>query len=62
CSTCGIKIAAHKTSTCFVCGPDGAHNLAPLPPYPAEWNFFLSDHRLSPLSRKLNNIFSLTAL
>ncbi|KAJ7232490.1 hypothetical protein B0H12DRAFT_1076858 [Mycena haematopus] len=65
CKTCGIKIlqhARHQTKACFVCGPNGAHNLPALPPYPPEWDVFLTDKHLSSLSRKLNNIFTLTAL
>ncbi|KAJ7877687.1 hypothetical protein B0H14DRAFT_2342247 [Mycena olivaceomarginata] len=47
---------------CFVCGPKGAHYQPPLPPYPEEWDFFINDRKTAAVSRKLNNIFSLTAI
>ncbi|KAJ6517417.1 hypothetical protein C8R47DRAFT_1205642 [Mycena vitilis] len=65
CATCGIKVlahASHTAKTCFVCGPDGAHLVDPLPAPPDEWAPLLLDKRLSSVSRKLNNIFCLTAL
>ncbi|KAJ7065929.1 hypothetical protein B0H15DRAFT_748500, partial [Mycena belliarum] len=46
----------------FVCGPKGRHVLPRLPPYPAEWNHFIAHRNVASLSRKLNNIFSMTAL
>jgi hypothetical protein len=47
---------------CFVCGPKGVHWQPPLPPYPEEWDYFIGDQKTPTLSRKLNNIFSLTAI
>ena len=47
---------------CFVCGPNGNHFLAQLPEYPDEWNSFINDRRTANLSRKLNNLFTLTAI
>lgn len=47
---------------CFVCGPKGIHYEPPLPPYPHEWNCFIGDPKTAGISRKLNNIFSLTAI
>ncbi|KAJ7306811.1 hypothetical protein DFH08DRAFT_636278, partial [Mycena albidolilacea] len=47
---------------CFVCGPNGSHYQPPIPPYPAEWDYFIDDRKKASISRKLNNIFCLTAL
>ncbi|KAJ6549538.1 hypothetical protein DFH09DRAFT_988905, partial [Mycena vulgaris] len=47
---------------CFVCGPKGKHLQPPLPPYPAEWNSFIHHSKTAGLSRKLNNLFTLTAI
>lgn len=47
---------------CFVCGPNPSHYQPPLSPYPAEWDYFIDDRKTASISRKLNNIFSLTAL
>ncbi|KAJ7354054.1 hypothetical protein DFH08DRAFT_854147 [Mycena albidolilacea] len=47
---------------CFVCGPKGSHYLPPLPPYPEEWDTFIHDRKTATLSRKFNQLFSLTAL
>jgi hypothetical protein len=47
---------------CFVCGPKGVHYQPPLPPYPHKWDFFINNRKTSGISRKLNNIFSLTAI
>ncbi|KAJ7934084.1 hypothetical protein B0H13DRAFT_1855559 [Mycena leptocephala] len=47
---------------CFVCGPKGNHYQPPLPPYPEEWEYFILDRKTASTSRKLNNIFSLTAI
>ncbi|KAJ7810936.1 hypothetical protein B0H13DRAFT_1927088 [Mycena leptocephala] len=47
---------------CFVCGPKGNHYQPPLPPYPEEWEYFILDRKTTSISRKLNNIFSLTAI
>ncbi|KAJ7780258.1 hypothetical protein DFH07DRAFT_693529, partial [Mycena maculata] len=44
---------------CFVCGP---HLLPRLPTYPEEWNTFLHHRNTASLSRKLNSVFTLTAL
>ncbi|KAJ7925383.1 hypothetical protein B0H13DRAFT_1510214, partial [Mycena leptocephala] len=46
----------------FVCGPKGSHYQPPLPPYPDEWDYFIDNRKTATISRKLNNIFSLTAL
>ncbi|KAJ7304885.1 hypothetical protein DFH08DRAFT_614804, partial [Mycena albidolilacea] len=46
----------------FVFGPNGSHYQPLLPPYPHEWNSFIDDRKTANLSRKLNNIFTLTAL
>ncbi|KAJ6524072.1 hypothetical protein DFH09DRAFT_804860, partial [Mycena vulgaris] len=34
----------------------------PLPPYPEEWDYFINDRKTAGISRKLNKLFSLTAL
>ncbi|KAJ7349629.1 hypothetical protein DFH08DRAFT_615587, partial [Mycena albidolilacea] len=47
---------------CFICGPNGSHLLPLLPAYPAEWNVFVNDHKTASMSRKLNNLFTLTAI
>ncbi|KAJ7827307.1 hypothetical protein B0H13DRAFT_1559831, partial [Mycena leptocephala] len=47
---------------CFVCGPTGLHYQPLLPPYPEEWDNFIHNRKTAGISRKLNNIFSLTAL
>jgi hypothetical protein len=47
---------------CFFCGPKGNHYLPLLPPYPEEWGTFLRDRKTGSLSRKFNQLFSLTAL
>jgi hypothetical protein len=47
---------------CFVCGPKGSHYQPPLPPYLQEWDYLLDDRKTAGISRKLNNIFSLTAI
>jgi hypothetical protein len=47
---------------CFVCGPKGVHYQPLLPPYPSEWDFFIDDRKTAAISRKLNNIFTLTAI
>ncbi|KAJ6583351.1 hypothetical protein DFH09DRAFT_842837, partial [Mycena vulgaris] len=46
----------------FVCGPKGKHLQPPLPPYPAEWNSFINHSKTAGLSRKLNNLFTPTAI
>jgi hypothetical protein len=48
--------------SCFVCGPDKSHLLPRLPAYPREWNIFINSRTLGSLSRKLNNLFCLTAM
>ncbi|KAJ7226531.1 hypothetical protein B0H12DRAFT_1240560 [Mycena haematopus] len=65
CATCNIKILQHadnKSKSCFICGPEGAHFVEPLPDPPEQWAPLLADKRLSGLSQKLNNVFCLTAL
>jgi hypothetical protein len=47
---------------CFVCGHAGAHLLPRLPPNPPEWDIFLGSTALGGLSRKMNNLFTLTAM
>ncbi|KAJ7900536.1 hypothetical protein B0H13DRAFT_1582729, partial [Mycena leptocephala] len=47
---------------CFVCGPRGCHFQPLLPPYPEEWDYFIADRKTASLSRKLNQLFCLTAL
>jgi hypothetical protein len=47
---------------CFVCGPKGKHYLPPLPLYPQKWDGFIHNSKTAGLSRKLNNLFSLTAI
>ncbi|KAF8174193.1 hypothetical protein K438DRAFT_1771788 [Mycena galopus ATCC 62051] len=47
---------------CFVCGPNGTHYQPALPPYPHEWDSFINNRKTAGISRKLNNLFSLTAL
>ncbi|KAJ7791129.1 hypothetical protein B0H14DRAFT_2170834, partial [Mycena olivaceomarginata] len=47
---------------CFVCGPKGSHYRPPLPPYPAEWDYFIHSPKVAPLSRKFNQLFCLAAL
>jgi hypothetical protein len=47
---------------CFVCGPKGDHCQPPLPPYPHEWDNFTQNRKTAGISRKLNNIFTLTAI
>jgi hypothetical protein len=47
---------------CFVCGPKGVHYQPPLPAYPEEWNTFIHHRRTADNSRKLKNIFTLTAI
>ncbi|KAJ6567977.1 hypothetical protein DFH09DRAFT_887967, partial [Mycena vulgaris] len=47
---------------CFVCGPKGSHFQPLLPPYPEEWDYFITDRKTASLSRKLNQLFCLTAL
>jgi hypothetical protein len=47
---------------CFVCGPKGNHYQPLLPPHPEEWNFFINDRKTPNISRKLNNLLSLTVL
>ncbi|KAJ6612055.1 hypothetical protein B0H10DRAFT_1952581 [Mycena sp. CBHHK59/15] len=47
---------------CFICGPKGTHYQPLLPPYPQEWDYFLDDRKTASISRKLNNIFSLTTI
>ncbi|KAJ7920376.1 hypothetical protein B0H13DRAFT_1548309, partial [Mycena leptocephala] len=64
CKICGIQALTGETihDECFVCGPKVVHYQPLLAPYPLEWDFFIDDRKTSSLSRKLNNIFSLTAL
>ncbi|KAJ7631289.1 hypothetical protein DFH06DRAFT_905039, partial [Mycena polygramma] len=47
---------------CFICGPDATHLLPKLPPYPQEWETFIHERSTASLSRKLNRVFTLTAL
>ncbi|KAJ7312756.1 hypothetical protein DFH08DRAFT_821916 [Mycena albidolilacea] len=47
---------------CFVCGHKGAHYQPALQLYPQEWNHFIRDSKTARISRKLYNIFSLTAI
>ncbi|KAJ6611526.1 hypothetical protein B0H10DRAFT_359241 [Mycena sp. CBHHK59/15] len=64
CKHCGIKVLAGERchDRCFVCGPKGSHYLPLPPPYPEEWETFIHDRKTSSLSRKFNQLFSLTAL
>ncbi|KAJ7914220.1 hypothetical protein B0H13DRAFT_449161 [Mycena leptocephala] len=64
CKTCGIKALSGERihDQCFVCGPKGTHYQPPLPPYPQEWDYFINNRKTAGISRKLNNIFSLTAI
>ncbi|KAJ7843952.1 hypothetical protein B0H13DRAFT_1731504, partial [Mycena leptocephala] len=64
CKICGIQALTGERihDECFVCGPKGIHYRPPLPPYPHEWDGFIDDRKTAALSRKLNNIFSLTAI
>ncbi|KAJ7840778.1 hypothetical protein B0H13DRAFT_2366007 [Mycena leptocephala] len=54
CKICGIKALTGERihDECF----------PPLPPYPHEWDFFINNRKTSGISRKPNNIFSLTAI
>jgi hypothetical protein len=78
CATCGVQVRASgsflamcahlrqvlsgDSNACFVCGPNGAHLLDRLPAYPPEWSVFIDSPNLGGLSRKLNNLFCLTAM
>ncbi|KAK0433783.1 hypothetical protein EV421DRAFT_1842712 [Armillaria borealis] len=64
CKYCGIKVLTNERThdDCFVCGPHGSHALPHLPPYPDEWQVFLAHRQLGASSRRLNSLFSLTAL
>ncbi|KAJ7842375.1 hypothetical protein B0H14DRAFT_3139936, partial [Mycena olivaceomarginata] len=62
CKICGIKALTGERihDRCFVCGPNGAHYQPLIPPYPKEWDCFIHNRKTAGISRKLNNIFSLT--
>ncbi|KIO23674.1 hypothetical protein M407DRAFT_77834 [Tulasnella calospora MUT 4182] len=63
CRFCNIPLLTGETSG-FCCGPQGSKLYAarPLPPLPAEYNYFINDPNISSLSRKLNLLFSFAAL
>lgn len=63
CKTCHISLLTGEQSG-FCCGPGGARfgDVRPLPPLPPEYNTFLSDSRISHLSRLLNLILSFASL
>ncbi|KAJ6468201.1 hypothetical protein C8R45DRAFT_1105577 [Mycena sanguinolenta] len=64
CKHCGIKVLTYELThnRCFVCGPNKAHLLPRLRPYPVEWNNIITHRDSGRHSCPLNNIFSLTAL
>ncbi|KAK0437174.1 hypothetical protein EV421DRAFT_1075724 [Armillaria borealis] len=64
CRYCGIKVLMNERThnDCFVCGPHGSHVLPCFPPYPDEWQVFLSHRQLRASSRHFNSLFSLTVL
>ncbi|KAF7336399.1 ATP-dependent DNA helicase [Mycena venus] len=64
CKWCGIQglTGERLHDKCFICGPKRTHYQPPLPPYPEEWEVFINDRKTASISRKLNNIFTLTAL
>ncbi|KAK0430771.1 hypothetical protein EV421DRAFT_1691986, partial [Armillaria borealis] len=61
---CHLQVLTNERThnDCFVCGPHGSHVLPRLPPYPDEWQVFLSHRQLGASSRRFNSLFSLTAL
>ncbi|KAJ7327533.1 hypothetical protein DFH08DRAFT_673787, partial [Mycena albidolilacea] len=60
CTTCGIILLTGKKKLGFCCGPEGSkfNDVQPLPPLPPEFDAFLTDLRLSHLSRILNLMIS----
>lgn len=63
CQFCGVSLLNTETVG-WCCGPQGRyrHLARPLPPLPAEYNYFIHDPQVSSKSRKLNNLFSFAAL
>lgn len=63
CRSCGLILLTGERPG-FCCGPNGKYANEPhaLPPLPEEFNIFLSDPRVSSVSRLLNLIFSFAAL
>ncbi|KAJ6449547.1 hypothetical protein C8R45DRAFT_1114600 [Mycena sanguinolenta] len=64
CKHCGIKALTGERihDQCFVCGPKAIHYQPPLPSYPQEWDTFINHRATASVSRKLNSVFTLTAL
>ncbi|KAJ7309279.1 hypothetical protein DFH08DRAFT_757373, partial [Mycena albidolilacea] len=63
CKTCGIVLLTGEQLG-FCCGPEGSkfHDIPPLPPLPPEFDIFLTDPRISHLSRILNLTLSFSSL
>jgi len=63
CPYCGIPLLTGEHPG-FCCGKNGqyVHDVPPLPPLPAQYNSFVSDHQISSLSCILNLIFSFASL
>ena len=63
CKKCGVILLTGERPG-FCCGPKGNRFdlIPPLPPLPDEYEAIINDERISRVSRKLNLIFSYTAL
>ena len=63
CPYCSIPLLTGEHPG-FCCGKNGqyVHDVPPLPPLPAQYNSFVSDHQISSLSCILNLIFSFASL
>ncbi|KIM50784.1 hypothetical protein SCLCIDRAFT_144684 [Scleroderma citrinum Foug A] len=63
CCICGILLLTGERPG-FCCGPGGSkyHQVAPLPPLPAQYQLFLDHRDISRYSHILNLIFSFAAL
>ena len=63
CPTCHISLLTGE-SPGFCCGPKGSkfNTVSPLPPLPHEYDTFITDPRISELSRILNLVYSFASL
>ncbi|KAJ7923938.1 hypothetical protein B0H13DRAFT_1602123, partial [Mycena leptocephala] len=63
CTTCGVILLTGEQPG-FCCGPGGSkfHDVRALPPLPPEFDIFLTDPRISHLSRILNLMLSFASL
>ncbi|KIJ33384.1 hypothetical protein M422DRAFT_96029, partial [Sphaerobolus stellatus SS14] len=61
---CNIPLLTGERDSGFCCGQGGKYTnvVEPLPPLPAEFEWLAAQPNISPLSQKLNLLFSFAAL